>query len=262
MVDYYKILGLKQTASTVEIKSAYRRLARQRHPDLNAGSVRASRDFVLIARAYEILGNEDRRAEYDSYREKSKALGAAGTATANPYWQRMRNLTHHSRSHRPKKHPHERASNANPNSRMSIYPAVAICVSAFAAGLLRPSFWQGSEWTGRSIVMALALLGLVRFGSRISDVVRIYTSAPSLPEGNEVISAGQHSRYVAVAFVALGLVLSFGAGLILSTRASHLLAGGMPCFFDPKIRFELLLYPPIGVLVLDSLHSIARKLGI
>ena len=52
MVDYYKVLGVKPTAAAAEIKSAYRRLARQRHPDVNRGSDSAAKDFALISLAW------------------------------------------------------------------------------------------------------------------------------------------------------------------------------------------------------------------
>ena len=51
-MNYYKILGVKQTATNAEIKSAYRRLARMRHPDVNRGSEKAAREFSLLSRAY------------------------------------------------------------------------------------------------------------------------------------------------------------------------------------------------------------------
>ncbi len=65
MVDYYEILDIKRTASAVDIKSAYRRLARERHPDVNGGSDKSARDLALIALAYRTLSNPQERAHYD-----------------------------------------------------------------------------------------------------------------------------------------------------------------------------------------------------
>lgn len=50
MIDYYKLLGVKPNASQAEIKSAYRKLARKSHPDLNPDS-KAAREFALLSRA-------------------------------------------------------------------------------------------------------------------------------------------------------------------------------------------------------------------
>jgi len=62
--DYYKVLGLKPTASDGEIKEAYRRLAKKFHPDLNHDPQAAEALKQIIA-AYEVLGDSERRATYD-----------------------------------------------------------------------------------------------------------------------------------------------------------------------------------------------------
>ena len=66
MVDYYRILKVSPKASNTEIKSAYRKLARKMHPDVNGGSESAARDFSQIAKAYQILSNPQERAYYDA----------------------------------------------------------------------------------------------------------------------------------------------------------------------------------------------------
>src|ERR1043166_8233151 len=69
MVDYYQILEVKHTASAKEIKAAYKRLARLRHPDLNGGSAEAAQAFVRLSHARDILLDPTRRAEYDAQRD-------------------------------------------------------------------------------------------------------------------------------------------------------------------------------------------------
>ncbi len=68
MVDYYQILEIKRTATMADIKSAYRRLARERHPDLNNNSEHAAQDFALIALAYRTHSSTQERAYYDAQR--------------------------------------------------------------------------------------------------------------------------------------------------------------------------------------------------
>ncbi|PLW70609.1 DnaJ C-terminal domain-containing protein [Pseudohalioglobus lutimaris] len=65
--DYYEILGVAPDAETAEIKSAYRKLARKYHPDLNAEKD-AEANFKEVAEAWEVLKDKDRRAEYDELR--------------------------------------------------------------------------------------------------------------------------------------------------------------------------------------------------
>lgn len=69
--DYYKIMGLSQDATEKDIKQAYRKLARQYHPDLNKAS-NAEEQFKEMGEAYEVLKNPEKRAEYDQYRNNKK----------------------------------------------------------------------------------------------------------------------------------------------------------------------------------------------
>jgi molecular chaperone DnaJ len=64
--DYYKTLGVDKKASADEIKKAYRKLARQYHPDRNPGDKDAEARFKDISQAYDVLGDPDKRKQYDS----------------------------------------------------------------------------------------------------------------------------------------------------------------------------------------------------
>ncbi|MEO0351583.1 MAG: J domain-containing protein [Cyanobacteria bacterium P01_A01_bin.15] len=66
--DYYEILGIAQSADSQIIKQAYRRLARQCHPDLNPGDKESEERFKSLSEAYEILSDTARKAQYDDYR--------------------------------------------------------------------------------------------------------------------------------------------------------------------------------------------------
>ena len=60
--DYYKVLGVAKTATEKEIKAAYRKLARQFHPDMNQGDKKAEARFKEVGEAYEVLSDADKRA--------------------------------------------------------------------------------------------------------------------------------------------------------------------------------------------------------
>src|SRR6476659_4655568 len=66
--DYYKVLGVPETATAKEIKSAYRKLSRQFNPDTNAGDTSAEERFKEISAAYDVVGDEAKRKEYDEAR--------------------------------------------------------------------------------------------------------------------------------------------------------------------------------------------------
>jgi curved DNA-binding protein len=66
-VDYYKILGIDNTATPKEIKTAYRKLARKHHPDLNPNDKEAKSKFQLINEANEVLSDPEKRRKYDQH---------------------------------------------------------------------------------------------------------------------------------------------------------------------------------------------------
>ena len=76
MTDYYEILGVPRDASPEQIKKAYRKLARELHPDV-AGDVGEDR-FKDVARAYEVLSNPDKRQQYDMGVDPTAPSGGAG----------------------------------------------------------------------------------------------------------------------------------------------------------------------------------------
>ena len=64
-MNYYQILGLQRDVSQEEIKKAYRRIAKQYHPDSNPGNREAEKKFKEASEAYEVLSNEEKRENYD-----------------------------------------------------------------------------------------------------------------------------------------------------------------------------------------------------
>lgn len=66
-IDYYKILGIDKTAAPKDIKSAYRKLARKYHPDLNPNDKDANKNFQQINEANEVLSDPEKRKKYDQY---------------------------------------------------------------------------------------------------------------------------------------------------------------------------------------------------
>src|ERR1700744_2585120 len=65
--DYYEVLGVSRDAQDAEIKKAFRKLARELHPDVNSHDPQAEEKFKEAAEAYEVLSDADRRATYDRY---------------------------------------------------------------------------------------------------------------------------------------------------------------------------------------------------
>ena len=80
--DYYEVLGVERAASPSEIKSAYRRLAVQYHPDKNSGDQRAEAKFKEAAEAYSVLSDVQKRQRYDRF-------GHQGVSRLHRVWERL-----------------------------------------------------------------------------------------------------------------------------------------------------------------------------
>ena len=76
--DYYKVLGVSDTASAKEITRAYRKLARENHPDTNSGDKAAEERFKEVSAAYDVVGDPDKRKEYDEIRKLGPMGGMFG----------------------------------------------------------------------------------------------------------------------------------------------------------------------------------------
>ncbi|HYM98027.1 MAG TPA: J domain-containing protein [Candidatus Sulfotelmatobacter sp.] len=76
--DYYEVLGVPRTATQKEISSAFRKLARKHHPDLNAGDKQAESRFKEVSEAHDVLSDTKKRALYDQFGPDWSAASAAG----------------------------------------------------------------------------------------------------------------------------------------------------------------------------------------
>lgn len=80
--NYYQVLGVSRTASAAEIKSAYRKLAKQYHPDRNPGNKDAETRFKEVQAAYDVLGDAEKRKLYDQFGQ-----AGVGQAPGSPGWR-------------------------------------------------------------------------------------------------------------------------------------------------------------------------------
>lgn len=85
MKDFYETLGVKKDSSDAEIKSAYRKLAREWHPDVAKDKPEAEKKFKELNEAYQVLGNKEKRAQYDQFGHAAFNQGAGGGAQGDPF---------------------------------------------------------------------------------------------------------------------------------------------------------------------------------
>ena len=263
MVDYYQILEVKSTASVKEIKAAYKRLARLRHPDLNGGSAAAAAAFVQLSYARDILVDPKRRAEYDAERNAQAGPGSYAPVpkpAGEDYLQRARsdarirqNLENFVMTERKE----ARAL------RQAVFPIVAFLFAAFCVALIRPRIWRYSGWTGRAVILTLVSLGVAH------TVLKIWTAIKLLPDDrsrpgliNLPLLGKALSRRPALLLIGLAAIVCGLLGTLVGISLSDVLSLAMPRFFDQSMRLELLLYPWVMVLFLNACHSLSQRLDI
>lgn len=109
--NYYQILGVEPFADPESVKSAYRKLARQHHPDLNAGNAQAEEKFKEINEAYEVLSNGEKRAVHDMTLKAMQGLESGKSAykkAAEP-----KNKTTEPKKQAPSSAQNKKAADAN-----------------------------------------------------------------------------------------------------------------------------------------------------
>ena len=82
--DFYKVLGVADTASAKDITKAYRKLARESHPDANPGNTASENKFKEISSAYDVVGDDAKRKEYDEVRRLGPTTGFGGPGSGGP----------------------------------------------------------------------------------------------------------------------------------------------------------------------------------
>lgn len=266
MIDYYRILKVSPRASAAEIKSAYRRLARKIHPDLNNGSEHAARDFAQIAKAYQILNNPADRAHYDAQRLKSQYnKNDSVMFSDNPHARRLRRLAVQRRMDAVVDRFIENERRETLALQQTVFPVVALFLSTFFVGMLKPQFWANSDLLGKSILVTLFIAGLWHLYYRLRDGFDRYTYAAG-PLYDSILRDEEDekpfSRVTAVSFLMFGVCLSLGVGLAVGKYLEILIMNMMPQMFAPTLDLELIFYPPIAVLIIDTMHLIANKVDI
>lgn len=253
--DYYQILGVDRRASPREIKSAYRRKARRRHPDLNGNTEEATRDFALLALAYRVLGDPQERARYDARRERASGRGGFAGRTGQVRSRRVA----------PGCSPPSRADRVVDTLlaadrretlalQRAVYPLVVLLVSTFFASTLRPRMFHLAGVTPRALVVALFLIGLWHLRARLRSSVDYFVGAPD---------AAAASRLRAYVSLAAGLTLSLASGFVVGEHLEqYVILKALPLLLDASLRPEFLLYPPIAVLAVDAVHEVALKLDL
>lgn len=260
MVDYYQVLGVKNTASVTEIKAAYKRLALLHHPDLNGGSAEAAQAFVQISHARDILIDPKRRAEYDAERNAQAGPGSYAPVLKPAGEDYLRRARSDSRIRQNLENFLTTERKEYRARRQAVFPIVAFLFAAFCVALIRPRIWRYSGWTARAVILTLVSLGVAH------TVAKIWTAIKMLPDDQSragVINLPLIGRRrSALLLIGLAAIVCGLMGTLVGISLSDVLSMAMPRFFDQSIRLELLLYPWVMVLFLNGCHSLSQRLDI
>src|SRR5213076_629398 len=159
MTDYYQVLGVKETATASEIKSAYRKLARKHHPDVNLGSEKAAREFALLSLAYHTLIDPQERAFHDQQLSKQRN-GHSILDSDNPHAQRVRNIAAQARWDRVVNQILETDRRENLERQRAVFTTVSLFLSTFFVAMIKPPLWQSFGLLGKVILGTLFMVGI------------------------------------------------------------------------------------------------------
>ena len=273
MVNYYDILKVSPQASSAEIKSAYRRLARKLHPDSHQGSEETALKFAAIAEAYEVLGKSKERARYDKrLLDITASMNGSDSvfASTNPHAARWRQMVFEKRYNDiiDKMIAEERREAVA--LQKFLFPLVALVISVIFFSLIRPDVFFSNYFTDitgvliRLVLVTLFVVGVIHVIGRMREAFDRFAFDDndihdSLLDGTE-LPTRHWSRYSMSALIILGIVAAFGIGFGVGYGLDLKPSITAPYLFSEFPQIDILLYPPIFVLLVDSIHGLILNL--
>jgi len=257
------------------VKSAYRKLARLRHPDLNGGSEGAAREFDLLAKAYRVLIDPQERAYYDNQLTALSSTGGSILQSNNPHARRARDVAMQARWDRVVDEVIERDRQETRERQRAVFTIVSLFLSTLFVAMIRPHFWNTFNYAGRAIVLTLFVIGVWHLVTRLREYFQHYTYRPKLIQTSDEKPEQPYTRFSAYTFLLVGYGVSVGVGLIIGWHAQEFFeglsmlfrnragVGQSNMFFSLSTVLlipDLLIYPPIAVLIVDGLHAFSARM--
>ena len=252
MPDLYTVLGVNRTANANEIKSAYRRLARKYHPDVNS-EPSAATHFAQINEAYHVLIDPDRRKSYDrtgraQATSARQVNAAAARAARRAYYQARADQVVNEWLERERKEAHARGK--------AVYTTVTLFVSTFFAAM-NPSFFEMRKLSWKIAVVSLFGIGVWHLFKSLKEHFDHYTYTPeriSITRRRQKEDK-RFKRSVAWTFVICGYLLSLLAGMLIGTLTDSSSQPNDGWTMHDSL-FVALIYPPIAVLIVHTIYKV------
>jgi hypothetical protein len=277
VTNYYKVLGVKPTASRSEVKSAYRKLARLRHPDVNGGSENAAREFALLSKAYRVLTDPQERVYHDQQLAAQSSDSYSILHSDNRHAQRARNLAVQARWDRVVDQVLERDRQESRERQRAVFTTVSLFLSTFFVALIRPHLWQTFDFAGRAIVLTLFAIGVWHLATRLREYFAHYTYTPKSIQDSIMTDVEKpeqpFTRLSAFTFLLVGYALSIAVGLLIGWHTKGFMSGITMLLprevVNPNVLVysstillipDLVVYPPIAVLIVDSMQALTARM--
>lgn len=262
MGDLYAVLGVRRTATSNEIKSAYRRLARTYHPDVNSDPA-AQLTFARINEAYHTLIDSERRKTYDltgsiaSATRQSDPVAASAARRAHFQERADRIVNEWLRREREETRARGKA----------VYTTVTLFFSSFLAAITAGQFPltgatnESWGWILFRLLLFLAfIIGLWHLYTSLKEHFDYYTYRPPRVSAPRPIRnpSKRFKRSDAMAFVIIGYLFSVGAGVLIRLLFESHSTKPMDNTIITSAVLYALVYPPIAVLIVDKIYSITQ----
>lgn len=277
MTNYYKVLGVRRSASKSEVKSAYRKLARLRHPDVNGGSEKAAREFALLSKAYRVLIDPQERAYHDEQLSAQSNSGISFLHSNNIHAQRARNLQVQARWDRVVNEVLEKDRQENRERQRAVFTTVSLFLSTFFVAMFKPHLFETFDYFGRVIVLTLFVIGVWHLAKRLREYFAHYTYRPKSIQDSIMRDDEKpeqpFTRFSAYTFLLVGYALSIGVGLLIGWHAQGFMSG-LNMLLPPEVTKtnmlfyssslllipDVVVYPPIAVLIVDSMQALTARM--
>jgi DnaJ-like protein len=264
MGDLYAVLGVKRTATSNEIKSAYRRLARRYHPDVNSDPA-AQLTFARINEAYHTLIDSERRKNYDI----TGSLSSAARVTPPSSSRDARRAHFQERADRIVNEWLRREREETRARGKAVYTTVTLFFSSFLAAITAGQFPltgainESWGWLLLRVLLLLAfIIGVRHLFNSLKEHFDYYTYRPPRISAQRPTRNPDRrfKRSDAMAFVIIGYLFSVGAGVLIRLLfESHSPKPTEDNIIIISAISYAMIYPPIAVLIVDKIYSITQS---
>ena len=254
MRDPYVVLGVTRTATGNEIKSAYRRLARKYHPDVNTHPA-AARKFALVNESYHLLIDPERRKHFDR-------TGMAGAATTSqrrgtPAETAARRAYYQARADRIVNEWLQKEREESRARGKAVYTTVTLFISTFIVAVMKPSFFESATPLLRTALVVVFGVSVWHLYRSLKEHFEHYTYRQErLSVTRSAPSTKPFRRSIAWLFVIGGYLFSLTIGMLLRVLTDDLSKQLFGPTSSAEAMLGVLFYPPIVVLIVDVMYRI------